>query len=125
MPIALTDDHRELGAVARSFLNGQKARSAARAALDAGEESRPPFWREMAALGWLGLHVDEAYGGSGFGLPELVVVIEELGHAVARAVRAHDGGLRGAVGGGHRGTEGPAASRPDRRNTQRRSRFRR
>ena len=83
MPIALTDDHRELGAVARSFLTGQKARSAARAALDAGEESRPPFWREMAALGWLGLHVDEAYGGSGFGLPELVVVIEELGHAVA------------------------------------------
>ena len=83
MPIALTDDHRELGAVARSFLTGQKARAAARAALDADEEFRPPFWRELAELGWLGLHVDEAYGGSGFGLPELVVVIEELGHAVA------------------------------------------
>jgi len=34
-------------------------------------------------LGWLGLHVDEEYGGSGFGLPELVVVIDELGRAVA------------------------------------------
>ena len=83
MPIALTDDHRELGDVARSFLTAQKARWAARELLDADEETRPPFWRELAELGWLGLHVDEAYGGSGFGLPELVVVIDELGRAVA------------------------------------------
>ncbi len=83
MPIALTDDHRELGDVARSFLTAQKARGAARAALDTDDEFAPPFWRELAGLGWLGLHVEEAYGGSGFGLPELVVVIDELGRAVA------------------------------------------
>ena len=83
MPIALTDDHRELGDVARSFLTAQKARWAARELLDADEETRPPFWNELAALGWLGLHVDEKHGGSGFGLPELVVVIDELGRAVA------------------------------------------
>ena len=34
-------------------------------------------------LGWLGLHLPEEHGGSGFGLEELVVVIEELGRAVA------------------------------------------
>ena len=83
MPIALTDDHRELGDVARSFLTAQKARWAARELLDADEETRPPFWNELAGLGWLGLHVDEKHGGSGFGLPELVVVIDELGRAVA------------------------------------------
>ena len=83
MPIALTDDHRELGGVARAFLAAQKARWAARELLDADEETRPPFWGELAELGWLGLHVDEAHGGSGFGLPELVVVIDELGRAVA------------------------------------------
>jgi alkylation response protein AidB-like acyl-CoA dehydrogenase len=83
MPIALTDDHRELGGVARSFLTAQKARWAARELLDADEETRPAFWRELAELGWLGLHVEESYGGSGFGLPELVVVIDELGRAVA------------------------------------------
>ncbi len=83
MPIALTDDHRELGQVARSFLTAQKARWAAREMLDADHEVRPPFWGELAELGWLGLHVGERYGGSGFGLPELVVVIEELGRAVA------------------------------------------
>ncbi len=83
MGIALTDDHRELGEVARSFLTAQKARWAARELLDAAEEARPPFWSELAELGWLGLHVDEQYGGSGYGLPELVVVIDELGRAVA------------------------------------------
>ncbi len=84
MGIALTDDHRELSEVARSFLSTQKTRAAARALLaDDAQEARPPFWNELAALGWLGLHVDEQYGGSGFGLPELVVVVDELGRAVA------------------------------------------
>jgi hypothetical protein len=83
MAIALTDDHRELADVARGFLTSQKARWAARSLLDATDEARPGFWQNMAELGWLGLHVDEEHGGSGFGLPELVVVVEELGRAVA------------------------------------------
>ncbi len=83
MGIALTDDHRELAEVVRGFLTSQKARWAARSLLDATDEARPGFWQGMVELGWLGLHVDEEYGGSGFGLPELVVVVEELGRAVA------------------------------------------
>ena len=83
MGIALTDDHRELAEVARGFLTSQKARWAARSLLDATDEGRPGFWQGMVELGWLGLHVDEEHGGSGFGLPELVVVVEELGRAVA------------------------------------------
>ena len=83
MGIALTDDHRELAEVARGFLTSQKARWAARSLLDAADESRPPFWQNLVELGWLGLHIDEEHGGSGFGLPELVVVVEELGRAVA------------------------------------------
>jgi 3-oxochol-4-en-24-oyl-CoA dehydrogenase len=83
MGIALTDDHRELAEVARGFLTSQKARSAARSLLDAPEEARPPFWQGIVELGWLGLHIDEEHGGSGYGLPELVVVIDELGRAVA------------------------------------------
>ncbi|MGO9381908.1 MAG: acyl-CoA dehydrogenase [Mycobacterium sp.] len=83
MGIALTDDHRELAEVARAFLTSQKARWAARSLLDAPDEGRPGFWQDMVELGWLGLHVDEEHGGSGYGLPELVVVVEELGRAVA------------------------------------------
>ena len=36
----------------------------------------------MAAQGWLGLHIPEADGGQGFGVSELAVVLEELGHAL-------------------------------------------
>ncbi|MGB8403206.1 MAG: acyl-CoA dehydrogenase [Mycobacterium sp.] len=83
MGIAITEDHRELAAVVRSFLQARGARGAARELLDAKDEQRPAFWPEVAALGWLGLHVPEEYGGAGVGLPELVVVVEEFGRAVA------------------------------------------
>ena len=83
MSIALSDEHQELARVARSFLTEHDARAASRAMLEAPEDRLPAFWKEMAELGWLGLHVDEAHGGQGFGLPELAVVLEELGHAVA------------------------------------------
>jgi 3-oxochol-4-en-24-oyl-CoA dehydrogenase len=83
MAIAITDDHRELQRVARSFLDRQPARQASRALLDAPDESLPPFWDELVGLGWLGLHLPEEHGGSGSGLLELAVVLEELGQAVA------------------------------------------
>ncbi|MGE2714120.1 acyl-CoA dehydrogenase [Mycolicibacterium litorale] len=83
MGIAISDDHRELAGVVRSFLSARGARAATRALLDADGDARPPFWAEAAGLGWLGLHVPEEYGGSGCGLPELLVVAEEFGRAVA------------------------------------------
>ncbi|HEX5588339.1 MAG TPA: acyl-CoA dehydrogenase [Acidimicrobiia bacterium] len=83
MSIAITDTHRELADVARSFLDANKARAAARDLLESPDEARPPFWDELAALGWLGLHLPEQHGGSGYGLAELVVVLEELGRATA------------------------------------------
>jgi len=83
MPIALTEEHRELAEVARSFLVGRSALTASRALLDAETEALPPFWDELVGMGWLGLHLPEAFGGSGYGLPELSVVLEALGGASA------------------------------------------
>jgi alkylation response protein AidB-like acyl-CoA dehydrogenase len=83
MTIAITDEHQELARVARSFLADAGARAASRALLEAPEAGLPAFWKELSELGWTGLHLPEAYGGQGFGLPELVVVIDELGYAVA------------------------------------------
>jgi len=83
MSIALTEEHRELARVARSFLDARGARAESRARLEAPSESLPGFWKDMAALGWLGLHVDEANGGQGFGLAELSIVLEALGYALA------------------------------------------
>ena len=83
MSIALTDDHKALADTAAELLAKRDARGANRALLEAADEPKPAFWDEVAALGWLGLHVPEEHGGSGFGLPELVVVVEQLGRAIA------------------------------------------
>ena len=83
MSIAITDDHSALADSVREFLAARGALAAARALLEADGDARPDYWDELRGLGWLGLHVPEEYGGSGFGLPELVVVVEELGRAVA------------------------------------------
>ncbi len=83
MSIAITDDHRALADTASDFLAKRDARGAARALLEAPDEGRPPFWDDLVGLGWLGLAVPEELGGSGFGLEELVVVVEELGRVVA------------------------------------------
>jgi alkylation response protein AidB-like acyl-CoA dehydrogenase len=83
MGIAISEDHLELAGVADAFLERTGARSEARALLDAPEEPMPATWKEMADLGWLGLHLAEAHGGSGFGLAELVIVVESLGAAIA------------------------------------------
>ncbi|MGA7416450.1 MAG: acyl-CoA dehydrogenase [Acidimicrobiales bacterium] len=83
MSIAITDDHRALAATASDFLAKHGARGAARALLEAGTEELPAFWDDLSNLGWLGLHLPEEHGGSGFGLSELVIIVEELGRAVA------------------------------------------
>jgi alkylation response protein AidB-like acyl-CoA dehydrogenase len=83
MSLAITDDHRALADTASDFLTKHGARGAARALLEAPAEDLPPFWDDLQAVGWLGLHLPEEHGGSGYGLPELLVVVEELGRAVA------------------------------------------
>jgi alkylation response protein AidB-like acyl-CoA dehydrogenase len=83
MGIAISDDHLELSRVAEDFLARTGALAEARALLDAPEETLPAAWKEMAELGWLGLHLPEAHGGSGFGLAELVLVVESMGAVVA------------------------------------------
>jgi len=82
MSIAITEDHRSLAETASDFLASKGSLGAARALLDGADEGRPAFWDDLANLGWLGLHIPEELGGSGFGLPELVVVVEELGKSL-------------------------------------------
>ena len=83
MAIAIHSEHRELAATTRAFLRDNGARAANRALLDAADEPLPAFWSAFADLGLLGLHLPEEHGGGGSGLPELVVVVEELGRAAA------------------------------------------
>jgi alkylation response protein AidB-like acyl-CoA dehydrogenase len=83
MPIGISEDHLILASTAEDLLEKRDARGATRALLEVPEEVLPEFWEEIVGLGWLGLHVPEDLGGFGYGLEELVVVIEETGRAVA------------------------------------------
>ena len=83
MTIAITEDHRTLADVTRDFLERHDSKGAARSLLEADTETMPAFWDALAELGWLGLHISEDNGGSGFGMPELVVVVEQLGSGLA------------------------------------------
>ncbi len=86
MAIAIADEHVQLAAVASSFMKRHGDRASARLALEAQEstaDALPEFWDDLRELGWLGLHLPEEYGGAGYGLAELLVVVEELGRAIA------------------------------------------
>ena len=83
MPIGIGEDHEELRRTVRRWVEAKCPPEVPRALLDAETESLPPFWDELAGQGWLGIHVAEEYGGQGFGLMELAVVVEELARAAA------------------------------------------
>ncbi len=83
MSIAITEDHQALATTAADFLQKRDARGANRALLEAPTEELPDLWKALLDLGWLGLHLPEEHGGSGYTLEELVVVVEELGAQLA------------------------------------------
>ncbi|BBX16976.1 acyl-CoA dehydrogenase [Mycolicibacterium duvalii] len=86
MALAITEDHRALAEVAAAMVTGRGGVAAARRILlDAGNVGRwwteDGLWKEIVSTGWLGLHVEEQFGGQGYGLPELTIVLEQLGRA--------------------------------------------
>jgi alkylation response protein AidB-like acyl-CoA dehydrogenase len=81
--IAIAEDHLALLATVRRFTADRCPPAVVRAAMDAAPGELPPFWDELAGLGWLGLAVREDHGGEGYGYAELAVVLEELARALA------------------------------------------
>jgi alkylation response protein AidB-like acyl-CoA dehydrogenase len=73
----------ELRAAVRDFLTAKFPESAVRAALETGSRPDPAVWDQMARqLRLPGLALPGDYGGDGFGLTELAVVLEEMGAAL-------------------------------------------
>jgi alkylation response protein AidB-like acyl-CoA dehydrogenase len=86
MHFAHSDEQDELRKVLRLFLADKAPLRAVResAATELGYD--PALWRQMSdQLGLPGLHLPEAYGGSGAGLVEAAVVMEETGRALSSA----------------------------------------
>ena len=80
MDFSLTEEQTLLQKTAHDFL----AKTLSREALKWMEESEAghdlDLWQKMASLGWLGLPFPEEYGGSGGGLADLTVLLEEMGY---------------------------------------------
>jgi alkylation response protein AidB-like acyl-CoA dehydrogenase len=113
MSLAITEEHRDLGRIVRDFAAKNDLTRRGRAAFEQAAAATSGARRDsagpdgagadvvgtdgigqgalgldgslgaMASLGWTGLHLPAEVGGSGFGLAELVVVLDELGAAVA------------------------------------------
>ena len=82
MNFDFTDDQQAIKATAREFLASRFRPETVRRLAEAGEYD-DGLWQEMAELGWAGIFIDEAHGGQGLGVVELVIVMEELGYALA------------------------------------------
>jgi alkylation response protein AidB-like acyl-CoA dehydrogenase len=86
MPLAITEDHRALADVAAGMVTARAGTAGARRILLDHEKSgrwwsTDGLWKEIVSTGWLGLHVEERFDGQGYGLPELTIVLEQLGRA--------------------------------------------
>ena len=73
----------ELREAVREFLVAKSPETAVRAAIQNGGRYDPAVWDQMARqLRLPGLALPSDYGGDGFGLTELEVVLEEMGAAL-------------------------------------------
>ncbi len=77
--LAITDDHQDLAEAAIGQLTRLKALAKARETLEGGSTHPSDIWSAATDLGWTGLAISEDFGGSGFGLAELAVVLETQG----------------------------------------------
>ncbi len=82
MPIANSEEHEALGQTVRRWLGTHCAPSVPRALLEAEDEELQSAWKDFASQGWLGIHIPEEWGGQGYGLFELAVILEETGRSL-------------------------------------------
>jgi alkylation response protein AidB-like acyl-CoA dehydrogenase len=79
MDFTYDDEQLALQEVARSALERECTPDVLRQLADEPDGIIPALWSMLAELGWTGLLVPEAHGGSGTGLLEMCVVLEQMG----------------------------------------------
>ncbi|MDF1856117.1 acyl-CoA dehydrogenase family protein [Pseudooceanicola sp.] len=75
----LTEEQQMLRDGAQEWVSKRAPVSAFRATRDSGAVFDPALWKEIAEMGWAGMVVPEAQGGSDFGLTGMGLVLEEMG----------------------------------------------
>jgi alkylation response protein AidB-like acyl-CoA dehydrogenase len=78
---AFTSDQLLLKNSARAFLDEHCTAAKVRLMWEEARGASEALWKDMAQLGWLGLALPEEHGGSGLGMVETALLLEELGRA--------------------------------------------
>lgn len=82
MDIGFTEEQELLRDTARRFLESECNTQFVRRRMAEPAAVTDEFWQKLAEQGWLGVIYPEEEGGSGLGLVDLVVLMEEMGRAV-------------------------------------------
>ena len=82
MNFDFSDDQQAIKRTAKDFLAARFTAERVRALAEGGTYD-DDAWKEICELGWPGIFVSEESGGQGLGIVELVILMEELGYALA------------------------------------------
>src|SRR6185436_4400984 len=84
MDLVLNEEQELLARTAREFVAGRSSLRRIRQLRDTNDADgfSRDLWREMAALGWLGIVIPEDLGGAGLGYMDQMVVLEEMGRGL-------------------------------------------
>ena len=82
MDIGFTEQQELLRETTRRFLESECDTRFVRARMAEHAAITDEFWQKLAQQGWLGIIFPEDEGGSGLGLVDLVVLMEQMGQAV-------------------------------------------
>jgi alkylation response protein AidB-like acyl-CoA dehydrogenase len=83
MDFDFSEAQYEIQREARRFLEEQCPPSLLREQLEDPAGWSRDLWKQMAALGWMGMPFAEAHGGLGMGYLDIVLLLGELGRALA------------------------------------------
>ena len=82
MNFDFTDDQQAIKRTANELLAARFKPERVRELAEAGAYD-DDAWKEMCELGWAGIFIGEEHGGQGLGVVELVILMEEMGYALA------------------------------------------
>jgi alkylation response protein AidB-like acyl-CoA dehydrogenase len=82
MNFDFSDDQHAIKRTAKDFLAARFTADRLRELAESGRYD-DEVWKELCELGWPGIFVAEEHGGQGLGIVELVILMEELGYALA------------------------------------------
>ena len=82
MRFGFDDDQIEIQRTATALLEARSALDRVRENAEAGTDDNG-LWTELSELGWPGIAISEDFGGQGFGLVELAILLEQAGRTLA------------------------------------------